>query len=712
MKSPNITSGRQVKTSANWFHGVNSVKHPWYLPEDQLKWGVNVSMRGGIAQTRPGQSMRLSMPPGNLQGGIVFSANKQYQAASVTETSGGVVTQLATIYNYDGTYSTESELSYIVFVVDGSVYFSPFPLEQPKSWEDYKLQNIKLDPNVDEVVLTIATQSAKINSGGEITVTPSHRILIIQDGISRPAYWDGSDQLGGQSTTMPIGKWMAYSGNRLWVSSGNIVSASDLADPLSWTERASGAGRGDFSFARPVTGMVSYVGQNTDTRLIVFSDRATYSLASGVLDRAQWATTSNFQNTLFPTVGCIAGKSITFQAGMVWWYSQGGLIAVDVAAASYLSSQVLYKDVEMARAKRLMPANQTKVCAASFENYLLISVPYLEVLNSNTMVLDYAPASELSGVKQPAWCGVWTGTRPIEWSSGFIGGQSRIFQFSVDYAPTNDGSYNHVWESFMPERVDTFLQLNPNGPPTELYNRIYCQMETGMMGESMDLKQLAYGEIEASQIGGTVDVRISYRGSKGPYLPILDSRLLSVTSNYQYDNTPFTDEIDALGLLNTQYRRIVTESVIRTAASESCESNLTMDVDKAFSFLVEWCGEMGVEAVRMFMDPWSERSTGEPQKEEAKSCVVGELGESLTVDLIPNPSIDPSTGARLSWSATESYTTTIECPDNPEQLSVAATATSSFISYVSLADARQQALTLAHQAADAAAQQYRQQNPC
>ena len=711
MKSPNVTAGRVERVTTGWVGGVNSVRNPWNLPADQLKWGVNITVRGGLAQTRPGQGMKLSLPPGNLQGGCFFASNKQFKAAQVNTTSGGTTTTQETIYNYDGTQSFESELPYILFAVGGSVYFAPFPLEQPRDWDEYKLTGISLDPSVSEFVFTVATQTSTLSSGGDVTVTPSNRVVIIQDGINSPGYWDGSNTTGAQDSNIPIGYWMAYSGNRLWVAARNIVLASDLGNPFSWVERTEGAGRGDFSFPRAVTALVDYVGQNNDTRLIVFTDRSTYSLASGVLDRSQWITTANFQNTLYPTVGCVAGKSVAFQAGLMWWYSKGGLVNANVASSAYLTSQVLFKDVEMARIKRLMPANTTGICATSFENYFLCSVPYLEPLPSATMVLDYAVASELNQSKTtPAWNGVWTGTRPIEWLPGTVQNQQRLFHLSVDYVSTNDGSFNHLWESFLPERIDSYLQLNPDGTATTKYNRIYCQAETALLGDGMELKQIKYGELDCTQIGGTVDLRVSYRGGKGTYEQILNTRLLAVTSDYQFENTPLADEIYNYGILRNQYRRVITESVQRPLTN-SCESKDSLDVDKAFSFLIEWCGELGVEAARMFMDPWQEISVGRPQRDELKSCVVHEDGSSNTVELLPTPYEQPSLNQQ-SWFATESQTITLNCPAGSPTLGVSATATASAESFVSLADAKQKATTLAAQAASAAANKFRNQNPC
>jgi hypothetical protein len=712
MKSQSITTGRLVKTSANWIKGVNSVRNPWSLPEDQAKFAVNVNVRGGIAQTRNGFKMHLSLPKGNFQGGIIFNANKQAKAAStITNLSGVTITQKNTIYTPEGTEFAASELPYAVFVVDGKVYYSPFPLKQPRAWSDYQLSGIQLDPDVSEVNIVVATQSASVNTSGGTTVTPSHRMLIFQDGINSAHYWDGSDKSGSDIPQMPVGYWMAYSGNRLWVANGNIISASDLANPLGWTERTTGAGRGDFSVPRPVTAMHDHIGQNNDTRLYVFTDQSTYSLASGVLDRSQWGVTANFQQTIFPNIGCIAGKSIAFQNGQMWWYSQGGLVSVDVAASSYLSSQVLYKDVEMAKAKRLMAPNYTGICAASYENYLLYSIPYLEPLNSATMVLDYAAASEWNQSRTPAWAGVWNGIRPVNWSVNTIDAAPRCFAFSVDYASTSDGSFNHLWEAFVPERYDTYLEINQDGTTTERINRIYCQFETALLGDDMGWKQMVYGELDCSQIAGTVDVKVSYRGSKGIYQEILNNRLLAVTDPYQYETSQAATEIADLGILQTQYRRLITENVNRTEKSESCESKNTLDIDKAFSFLVEWCGALGVDAIRMYQDPWNEPSVGNKNVNETQYCVVGEDGASIVVDLTEAPQ-EQAGNAVNSWSSTQTRTVTLRCTSPSTIPAVSATATASFTSYVSQDDANTQAIALATQQATNAANQYRIANPC
>jgi hypothetical protein len=364
----------------------------------------------------------------------------------------------------------------------------------------------------------------------------------------------------------------------------------------------------------------------------------------------------------------------------------------------------------MARVKSYMAGDTSKICAMNFENYLLYSVPYLEPCNSATMVLDYAAAAEWSSQRTPAWSGVWTGTRPVEWISGVIDGTPRCFHFSVDYSATNDGSYNHLWEAFTQNRADTYFDIDVDGNITEKVNRIYSQMETGLLGDGLDYKQFQYAEIEACEIGGTVDVKVSYRGSKGFYQNILETRLLAVTEDYQWVNTDYADEIAKLGFLNTQYRRLVTENSQRRQSAITCESVLTSDIDKAFSVLIEWCGEFGVEALRIFIDPWSERSTGVPQAPETKSCVTSQDGTSLEIDLLPTPYEQADT-TQKSWWAKEFRTVTLSCTSNPAK-SISATASASYLSSISQIDAKNQAGELAQVAANQAAQQYLYQNPC
>ena len=118
---------------------------------------------------------------------------------------------------------------------------------------------------------------------------------------------------------------------------------------------------------------------------------------------------------------------------------------------------------------------------------------------------------------------------------------------------------------------------------------------------------------------------------------------------------------------------------------------------------------MGIEIVRIFIDPYSTKSLGVPQSDEKKYCVVGQDGENFTIDSLPDPYASGN-GQQKSWYAKVFKTVTLSCQNASP--AIAATAEASYISWVSYEHAEAQAGVLALQAANAAAQNYRAENPC
>ena len=185
--------------------------------------------------------------------------------------------------------------------------------------------------------------------------------------------------------------------------------------------------------------------------------------------------------------------------------------------------------------------------------------------------------------------------------------------------------------------------------------------------------------------------------------------MLAVTDEYQWKGTDYENKIENVGFLNTQYRRLITESATRLPSYETCESALTNDVDKAFSVMIEWCGQMGIEIVRLFIDPWSEKASGTPQSNETLSCVVGQNGDNFSVELAESP-YDSIEYQEENWTAKVYKTATLNCTSSSKTIS--ATASASFISTVSYDHAKEEASKLAEQAATNAAQEFKANNPC
>ena len=690
MQSPAITQGRLVSVDAGWMSGMNSVRHPWFLRQDQYRRGVNVVNRGGVIQTRPGFRMRLTLPEGNLQGMAHFQITKNGRRDD-----------------------------HLVFAVDGKIYFAPFPLEQPRFWEEFRLKNLQFSADVDMIHFAVAEKTVTTAPDQTLQIVPSHNVLMIQDGVTPAAYWDGEESRhlveAAPNLETPTGTWMTFSGGRLWVARGNILLASDLFDPVKFTERVEGEGRGDFSFPKQITGVTSFIGDERVEVVVVFTDERSEIVLSGIRDRAQWATTQGMQSILFPSTGCVAGRSVVFQAGLMWWYSSGGLVASDAAASSNLTSQINYRDAEMAFSKQFLNDDSSMICGLSFENYLLMSMPIGQNLNSETFVLDYSPMSEFSSEKIPAWSGVWTGIRPIQWASPVINGKRRAFAASVDYRALSDGSHNHVWEAFMPEREDTFFELGSDFTRIDFTRPIFCEFETRLMGDGHDLKSFQYADINLMEIAGDAYVTADYRGIRGAYKPVLCKRIIApITAASAGADIP-PSELDVLDGLKKQSRRVTTENALPTDGCPTCESEYSENIDKAFSILVRWCGQMAVESIRLFMEPWAERAEGRCEEDETRVCLVGEDGRnhiySREEGFVPLEDLYEVGGN--AWASTRSSTVTLTCPMGSVTTGpLTVTATSTYRSRISQADADVQALASAQTAAQAQADYLRTIYPC
>ena len=98
-----------------------------------------------------------------------------------------------------------------------------------------------------------------------------------------------------------------------------------------------------------------------------------------------------------------------------------------------------------------------------------------------------------------------------------------------------------------------------------------------------------------------------------------------------------------------------------------------------------------------------------PKQDETKSCLLAQDGTTLTLDLLPEPN-EVSQSQQDAWYAKVYKTVTLTCGNSSPAIS--ATAAASYLSNVSYAHAEEQAGLLAQQAANAAAQQYRIDNPC
>lgn len=534
--------------------GVNSNLHPSALGPNQMSWAVNTINKGGIIDTRPGYRSMFRLPDGKAQGMTQFTP-------------------------------TDGELN-LVMAVNGRIYVSVFPFDSYT-----QLQGIQFDPNVDHVVFKEAVQA----KDGATIIDPKS-VLMMQDGVSKAAYWDGTTARhlnpGGSTNETLQGLWMEWVGFRLWVSRGRQLFASDIFDPLHFTENQYLAIGGSLNAmdGDVITGLA----RTADSRsLLVFTIHNTTIVKAGITDRATWKTTPDFIAFLFPGVGCVAGKSIFYHNGELWWFSVEGGRRFTQVGSSILSSRNSVASIEMKRSfDNISTAVQSRVAGFSFNTFLGYSVPSGDVFNRHTWALDTSTNSQLTGDSPFAWQGIWMGTRPVEWTTANVRGKDRAFYISQDACGVR------VWEAFIPDRLD-------NGA------RIFCSVEfPGLkFNEPTSFKRFLFTEWHTSYMLGVVDITSDYRGEWGCWKRILDIQLCIVDCFRNLicnGNNP---------TIMPQNRFFKTQEALHACLSK--EGAFSEDYGTYFQNRIRWTGRNAVRIYKSHGQQFEENSTGQCAKSDA-----------------------------------------------------------------------------------------------
>lgn len=538
------------------------------IGKNQYVWGINIVNRGGIVQTRPGFKYVTGIVGTRIQGSTIFTP--------------------------------KDSLPMMLVAVDGRIYRSQFPF---RSFT--RIAGLSFLQDAEIITFQPCFKSVELNPDGSLTLIDPKPIVIIQDGKTFAGKYDGSSgrhmDPGIPFYGPPIGRWMAWAGNRLWVSKGNKIYASDLESPDTFSEDTYLAEKSGFSLPGECTGLI----ETTDEKaLLAFTETTTTSLQSNIRDRTQWQTTPQFQREVIKHLGCVSGRSPINQYGMTWWMSKSGFVNLDSALFTNQTSKVITMDDEMMRSKRILSSTMSGICSASYENYLLVSVPAGGKHNEQTWVADQIPEgkSNLNGVM--SWCGIWTGMRPVQWMKASLGGSDRLYCVAYD-STQRDGTYIHIWEAFKSDRED-------NRSP------IHCQWETGMiMGN--DISRFEYAELDLVEILGMVSLKIYMGGFRGPWHLIKEVKLQAEKGSLGSSVQKTLTKESWLQSFKPQSRVIKTQDFSAQDKPCSDESDLAAGRDKGFQLLLEWKGRMGVKKVVIFTTPDDSKDSG--------ACTPGEEGE-------------------------------------------------------------------------------------
>lgn len=561
--------------------GMNSV-NPLDLPEGFHFRSINLLNRGGVLQTRPGYRWVATLPDGVIQGFTIFKPK-------------GSVPQL-------------------IAVISGRVYRSVFP------YGEFELiESIELSTSAPQAYFAHTTKTVQRNEDDSLSFILPLNVLMISDNLSAPAYYDGvsSGHITGPKTT-PVGGPMAWSGDRLWIAVGNLVYASDIADPFSFFEDTYNTlgGRQSFRVEGTVTAMAETPGLSSP-QLLIFTDSRTIAFQSAVRERTLWTTLPDFQRTIFTTLGCVSQRSIVPQHGLLYWMSAYGLVSFDAALLSMQSSELDYQDNEMAYSKSRLNSDLSVCAGAPFENYLVMSVPYSDNYNTHTWVMDHTVRDSLNEKQPRAWSSIWTGTRPVEWATASIQGEPRIYNISRDY----DGK-NRVWEAFDYLRRDESCDIE-----WVIETRAYTN-------KSISLKEFRYAELKLSDLQGQVDLQVTWAGvTKGRWREIANSRILANEGNI--DATQ--DLAEKIFALKKQVRTYRTQDArdipLGELTANDIEAKFADNRDIGFQLCIRGSGQCAINTIRVFMDELIENSDGECNANETEPNYVridGSASHDLT----------------------------------------------------------------------------------
>jgi hypothetical protein len=196
-----MATQRLIDGDASFFLGQDSITDPAQLRDGTYARAMNMVNRGGVLQTRPGYRCRLTLPQGKVQGFAVF------RPASGPEE--------------------------FLMAVDGLIYRSVFPFNTYSV-----IPGIQFSSIARQIYFVQVEQSVRQNPDSSLTLIPARRFMVMQDGaLTSPAIYDGTT--GEHITTslsIPLGGPMAWVGDRLWVARDTYLFASDIYNPVAFTE--------------------------------------------------------------------------------------------------------------------------------------------------------------------------------------------------------------------------------------------------------------------------------------------------------------------------------------------------------------------------------------------------------------------------------------------------------------------------------------------
>jgi len=445
---------------------------------------------------------------------------------------------------------------------------------------------------------------------------------------------------------------MAWIGDRLWIANGSFIEASDIANPFSFRESVYLGGASAFSFANEVTAM-AVTPSLEFPQLLVFTEENCSILQANVRTRDDWLNTPDFQREIFK-VGCTSQRSVVSHYGELAWFSQAGITFFDAAALSKQTGRLPLRDSEMAVNKSSLFEDLSLIAGAAFGQYVLMSVPTHDIFNHSTWCLNNASLETLTDSSGPSWCGVWTGTRPVQWIYGSIAGAERIFYISKDHDDSN-----RLWEAFIPDRLDNGCDIT------------WAAEMRGYFGQTSQAQKVVgadcffrYAELALTAIEEGLDIGVYFSGSmRGAYKQIVNRFISAARGNLQFDvEIDMEAELFAFKAQSRKIKSVDVNDMPVPQDTGSCpvEQEDNENIDESFQLMIVGHGPATLRWIRTFADPKPDTETGDPDSACGRETGVNAIrfdGYGARADSILNAAAALDTNVtRYTSNQTEAIT--------------------------------------------------------
>lgn len=534
----------------NALGGMDSGRSPSIIDTNQVALAVNVIMRGGFPENRPGYDkheltfedaeQQAWFQDHTLQGGRVYRSSnlKNFIVAS----AGGRLFKIEPLNNYvvtdmTPTASTTTTANFTVpavggmvavTVADGSQINVGYPLKiKGKKYQLLsRTGNVLMVENIDDTPAAVIAWPADVlfldvndPTRCRVWFEQAKQWLVIQNGLDRAILFDGGQSRrsitsGTATPEVPVGTVMVYSGLRLWVATkGNMIAAGDIAggptDVINFTEELQGLiVPARFQVDDVVTALVQ--GTNIDTSLgqgpiQVFTRNSAHSINVPLI-RSLWSgqnypinTVSLSHNGALSQYSTIQVNSDLHYRGPDGWRSfvlarredtEWGNVPISTEMEAVLNDD----SPDLLWAGSAILINNRVIFTANPRN------SNNGVYHKCLVAFDLDPISRMGQKGRPAYDGFWTGINTTLLLQGEFNGMERGFVFAL--SPTGK---NELWEIDAKKNEDF-------GAPIE------SMIETRALGfgNPLDMVNLASTELWIDRVKGVVNFNLQWRPDQSP----------------------------------------------------------------------------------------------------------------------------------------------------------------------------------------------------